>query len=701
MTDPRSSSWGSSNELLQQLVDAAPTALIVLDLELHVLDVNREACELLGRERLELLGRPVLATWGSGRLRDAVADLLENAKRGHAQVDVEGPVQAGRNVERWTRWTASLLHEGGSVRLLLLGRDVTEHRSLEQRRSADDALSRIAASCDSIDRAVPRLLRALCRTLGWDVGELWAVDAVAGVLRCDGVWAVADLDPAKLEDTCRTMTLGPGEGLPGSAWARGRVAQLSSLAGRPLIERAGVDTALAFPIRGRDEIFAVVTLSSRRTRMVDADLLAALESLGSQIGLLFDRIRARENLRRTEAALRAIHEIGTRSEVTLERKLEELLLEGCRWFGMEVGTLARSEGDDVALIATAWSAGRTGGSAGPSTSRVASCEAFTGAWPRQVLERCECVCIERCTSPSASPATPGWQSFIGIPVGLHDASRGTLTFWSERPRRRRFSPTDREILAVMAQWIGAELERARLQRQLVDGERLAAIGMTAATFAHEVSNPLTNMALACELVARDLGNPAGRSKAGLGLVKKELGRLGRLLDEFRALSRGQPLRLETACLCELVASVVADFRPVLLAGGIAWELDGRPVVDCLVDRDKMRQIIVNLVKNAVEAMSDGGTLTVRVRAREVGARLEIIDTGTGVPGDIDVFAPFATTKRDGTGLGLAVARQLVAAHHGRLSYETRPGRGTTFMVELPPCQSRELDDTACASLSCT
>jgi PAS domain S-box-containing protein len=682
MRNPPTSAWGCTNELLQQLVDAAPTALVVLESRMTVLGVNPEACELLGRSRDELVGRSVHATPMSERLKAAIEDLLENARRGHAQVAVEGPV-AGAQAERWTRWTVASMQEGDATRWLLVGRDITELRALEQRRGADDALSHIAASCDSIDAAVPRLLRALCRTLGWDVGELWTVDDVADVLRCDGVWAVADLDADELAQVCRTVTLRPGEGLAGAAWSRGRVAQLSSLARGPSIERAGLDTALAFPIRGRDEIFGVVVLSSRRRRLVDTVMLEALESLGAQIGLLFDRIRARENLRRTEQALRSIHRIGTRPAASLETKIEALLREGRRWFGMEAGALVRSDGTLANSVVA------SGPPPGPDETDACA----------EVSQRGSCVSIEAVESPTPEDR-PAWQRFIGSPVRVLDRVYGALGFWSTEPRRRRFSATDREILAVMAQWVGAELERVRLQEQLVDRERLAAIGMTAATFAHEVSNPLGNMALACELVARELGSPAGNVGTVLALVEKEVGRMGRLLEEFRGLSRTQPLNIESSCLRELVESVLTDFGPMLMTRGITSRLEGRKV-SCSIDRDKMRQVIVNLVKNAAEAMPDGGALIVRVDGDERGARLEISDTGCGIPDGVDAFTPFATTKGEGTGLGLAVARQLVIAHQGRITFESAPDRGTRFVIELPESGVGASPLRAHASFSCS
>ena len=693
---PRLPTWGCTNELLQQLVDATPTALIVLDQDFEVLQVNEAACELLGRTRVDLLGRPVLEAWASERLSAAVGDLLENARRGHGQVSVEGPV-TGRDAERWARWSVSPLEGGGRSYLLLVGRDVTELHSLEQRRRADDALGRIAATCDSIGRAIPRLLRALCRTLGWDAGELWSVDTVAGVLRCDGLWAVTGYDLSTLAETCRSVSLRPGEGLPGTAWARGRVVQLETLGDAARVYRSGVETALSFPIRGRDEIFGVVTLSSRRARLLDAALLDTMESFGTQIGLLFDRIRVRENLRRTEGALRTVHEIGTRAEASLVSKLQALLHEGCRWFGTEVGSLIRAQAGALLPVTTV-----TSENDGRSWSRQELFDSPSSPlpcspYPLEVLRRDACVCIERAANATRESA---WPSFIGIPVRVRGEPYAVLGFSSSRARRRRFSATDREIVAVMAQWIGAELERDQLQEQLVEGERLAAIGMTAATFAHEVSNPLTNMALACEVVERDLSRPTGKPLARLELVKKEVARLARLLDEFRGLSRGQLLSVEPSCLFELVQSVMSDFRPMLLAGRVVHEVEGRSA-SCNIDRDKIRQVVMNLIKNALEAMPQGGVLSVRVDRTDSGVRLEVRDTGCGIPDHVDVFAPFATTKRDGTGLGLAVARQLVTAHRGHLTYETTAGCGTRFVVDLPRVRTREIEKIVPAPASCS
>ena len=101
-----------------------------------------------------------------------------------------------------------------------------------------------------------------------------------------------------------------------------------------------------------------------------------------------------------------------------------------------------------------------------------------------------------------------------------------------------------------------------------------------------------------------------------------------------------------------------------------------------MDREKIKQVLINLVRNAIEAMPDGGNVAVASRATDSHLILEVSDTGTGIEPGLDIFDFFVTTKRGGTGLGLPIARRIVEAHGGSLSYESEPGRGTKFTVML-------------------
>jgi len=231
-------------------------------------------------------------------------------------------------------------------------------------------------------------------------------------------------------------------------------------------------------------------------------------------------------------------------------------------------------------------------------------------------------------------------------------------------------------------------EKVRLQEQLMERERLAAIGTTAAIFAHEVGNPLNSMSIAAQLLERQFAKQQEvideKSVTTLQNLTGEIRRLTQLLGEFRVLARRQTLDLKPILLTTVMADLLAAEAQAYMTAGIRVEqffAPDLPVI--LADAEKLRQVFLNLSKNAVEAMPHGGTLT--VRATNVGRRVyvEVGDTGRGIPPGVNILEPFVTTKAQGTGLGLTIAQQIVSAHGGTLSYRSDPTQGTTFVVELP------------------
>jgi two-component system sensor kinase FixL len=237
-------------------------------------------------------------------------------------------------------------------------------------------------------------------------------------------------------------------------------------------------------------------------------------------------------------------------------------------------------------------------------------------------------------------------------------------------------------------------EKIRLQEQLVERERLAAIGTTAATFAHEVGNPLNSMYMAAQLLERRLAKKRdlvdGTLTTPLLNLMSEIKRLTVLLEEFRVLARRQKLTLRSTSLAPLVADLLAVETPAYTARGIKVEQVFPPDLPLIVaDSEKLKQVLLNLCKNATEAMPEGGTLTVRAHNSGGHVRLEVSDTGVGIPAGVDIFEPFITTKPQGTGLGLTIVRQIVSAHRGTLTYRSVSGEGTTFTVALPVSHNAE------------
>jgi PAS domain S-box-containing protein len=229
-------------------------------------------------------------------------------------------------------------------------------------------------------------------------------------------------------------------------------------------------------------------------------------------------------------------------------------------------------------------------------------------------------------------------------------------------------------------------ERKETDRRLRERERLAILGTTAAVFAHEIGNPLNGLSTSLQLVSKRIAGSVHDPlvEETLEIARQELQRLTALLNDYRSFARPQKIKIEPTDLRQMFEEVLAPAIKHYQDCGINVELEfyeKLPLVP--VDREKIKQIILNLCKNAIEAMPDGGTLRCKAYQTVDRVTIEVADTGTGIPEGLDVFQLFNTTKPEGTGLGLPIVEQIVSEHRGSVDYITEPGKGTAFMVSLP------------------
>jgi len=243
------------------------------------------------------------------------------------------------------------------------------------------------------------------------------------------------------------------------------------------------------------------------------------------------------------------------------------------------------------------------------------------------------------------------------------------------------------LMAVLSMWFlyrnqNRHIARMQqLERKLHQAERLSAMGRLASGVAHEIRNPLNAISMACQRLKQD--NLQQLSP----VIRNEIGRLDGIIEEFLDLSRGRQLKLEKADLADLVRQVGLLMGEESHSRGIEIRTSGIGSSQAvLMDGNKIRQALINIVKNAMESIEGSGTVTIKVISKEnETAVVSISDTGMGFgEGDGDkIFNPDFTTKEKGLGLGLALAHEIIQAHGGEIRFQSVPGVGTTFLIMLP------------------
>jgi len=269
---------------------------------------------------------------------------------------------------------------------------------------------------------------------------------------------------------------------------------------------------------------------------------------------------------------------------------------------------------------------------------------------------------------------------------------------------RRTGVTSKDEIGDLARefdaMAGAIEER---EQRLIRSERLATVGRMAAQITHEVRNPLASIGLYAELLGDEIvdqGRPNEEAKRLVTSIISEVDRLTEITETYLRFARLPRPKLEREDLGAIVTGVLEFARAELAQAGIALDLVVEPgLPDVAADEAQLRQALLNLVRNAREAMSDraGGRLRVAVAA--AGApeapevRVSVADSGAGISREYlgQIFEPFFSTKERGTGLGLALVQQIIVEHGGRVDVESSPETGTTFSLTIPVLRGAPAD----------
>jgi two-component system, NtrC family, sensor histidine kinase HydH len=222
-------------------------------------------------------------------------------------------------------------------------------------------------------------------------------------------------------------------------------------------------------------------------------------------------------------------------------------------------------------------------------------------------------------------------------------------------------------------------ERRLLQEKVLQNEKLAALGQMAAHISHEIKNPLMVIGGLARQVKGSFSGPPEKNLEKLEIIIEEIKRLEEFLVEVGRYAKFSEPRLSAGDLNALIQDICRLLEPILAEKSITLKLDLDPTLPPFpFDREHIRQVLLNLLKNGIEALERPGTLVVASRTGPEKILLQVTDTGPGIPPEIlaKIFQPFISTKPRGSGLGLAISQQIMAAHQGEISIASEPDKGT-------------------------
>ncbi len=601
-------------------------------------------------------------------------------------------------------------------KVLTLVRDITD------RKQAEEALRQRATQLETLHDIfldisarlnTPTLLRSIVRhaveLLGAETGAIYLYDEAKGKLVRSVAWGYSERFIG--------VELAPGEGLAGKVFQSEQpmiVDDYRTWDGRAQVfeEERPFSASLQVPLRWQDRVIGVLAIDADveqrtfgREDIGIATLLASQAAVAIENSRLYqaarqeilERKKTEEVLARRAAQLALLNDIG--KQISAELDLDSLLQQTPRLVQERFGyhhvalfILDRKQGE-VVMRSLAGSFDHLF----PDDHRLALGQGMVG-WVAQHGQTLLANDVEQ--EPryvNFYPDRLPTRAELTVPIQAGDDILGVLDVQS--PYLNAFDENDATALEALASQLAVAIENARLfaetqaafrqmqeaQAQLVQSARLASLGELAAGVAHEINNPLTSVLGFAELAARKLA-PDDPLQRELSIIIAEARRTGDVVRRLLEFSRQTKPLIEEADVNLILQQTLALIRSYIESSGIEIEERYAPNLSHIpLDVGQMKQVFLNLLTNAIQAMPHGGTLTVTTARQKDYAVISIADTGEGiVPENLDrVFDPFFTTRPSGTGLGLSVSLGIVQQHGGRIQVASQVGQGSTFTVWLP------------------
>lgn len=463
---------------------------------------------------------------------------------------------------------------------------------------------------------------------------------------------------------------------------------------------------LCLPLVAGDEVLGVIDLQTSGCVRIDSDVEDLLTTIASQAALVFRNAETHEELEQHYRELSLLFEIQQEVSSTLEyEKVLSLIVDRTRRLmdGSEctIRLVEERELKKVIRIAATTSNEHFGPSEMLLEDSLLDRQVFGGE-----LLAVEDIRQDPRFSPRSAAEEAGIVSMLCAPLIARRSVLGSLRLYTNE--RRDFDVSDRKMFIAIASMAATAIENSRLytqvedknkelvaankalqntQKQLVQKEKLAALGEMAATVAHEIRNPLTSVRGFAQRISRkyqDAGD--GRLAEYTGIIIEEVDRLNKFIKDVLDFARRAKPEFKPLNVNHLLSDIINLMRDELTAQSIVVVSDlDMNVKDIMADAILLKQAFLNILQNSRQAMGKGGVLMIRTQNHMGEVRVRIADDGHGIPRDLlqKVWTPFYTTKVQGTGLGLSLVLRIIDDHHAKLFIRSRVNQGTVIDIRFP------------------
>ncbi len=543
--------------------------------------------------------------------------------------------------------------------------------------------------------------------LGAESGGVYLYDADCGDLILSA--ASGELGEAM------PVIIKPGEGLAGRVFDshRSLVAEDDQAwAGRAIVSgNAPFKSWLGVPLVRNDLVLGVLDVASK-TKCFDDHAVWLADLFATQAAVALENARLHEEVQIRARERAALHRAGQAIAATLDldQVLQLVIAEVKNLVGAEGATVLLRDHDRGELFFAA--------AAGPGSEELLDLRLPGDAGVAgSVVRDARSVLVEdarrdpRFYDQIDAHTGMTTRSMVAVPLMLQGTAVGVVEAINKADGA--FTQRDREVLEVMAGSAAVAISNARLyqaereqfrrlqqsQAQLIQVEKMAAMGRLVASIAHEINNPLQAVQGCLTLAEEELAEDAQheRLKRYLNMADTELGRIASIVRRVRDFYRPAPAELEPTDIHAVLTSLLELVGKQLQTSNVTVERDWAADLPTIqANPNYLKQVFLNLVLNAIDAMSEhGGTLRVRTALDEMqvpregrrlpAVRIEFSDTGIGMPPEVmaHLFEPFVTAKKDGTGLGLSISYGIIEAHDGQISATSQEGVGSSFTILLP------------------